>query len=222
MMSRKNIFSNVDWFTVFIYALIALFGWVNIYASLYDEAHQSILDFSQRYGKQLVWIGFAGVIAFFILLIDAKIYEDFSFVIYLSIILLLLGVLVFGTEIAGSKSWFKIGGIAIQPAEFAKFSTALALSKYIVERQVNLKKFSYLVKAVIIFLIPAVLILLQNDTGSALVFMAFVIVLFREGMSAALLSLIVSVGSLFFFTLLLGKWMVIYSLAGLTALIIII
>ena len=221
-MSRKNIFANVDWFTVFIYALIALFGWVNIYASLYDEAHQSILDFSQRYGKQLVWIGFAGVIAFFILLIDAKIYEDFSFVIYLSIILLLLGVLVFGTEIAGSKSWFKIGGIAIQPAEFAKFSTALALSKYIVERQVNLKKFSYLVKAVIIFLIPAVLILLQNDTGSALVFMAFVIVLFREGMSAALLSLIVSVGILFFFTLLLGKWMVIYSLAGLAALIIII
>lgn len=220
MTSRRNIFSNVDWFTIFIYALIVFFGWINIYASLYDEAHQSIMDFSQRYGKQAIWIGLAGVIAFFILLIDAKIFEDFSFVIYLVILFLLIGVLLFGTEIAGAKSWFKIGGIAIQPAEFAKFSTALALSKYTVERQVNLKKFGYLVKAVIIFLIPAGLILLQNDTGSALVFLAFILVLFREGMSAALLALIVVVGVLFFFTLVLGKWMVIYGLAGIALLFI--
>jgi len=214
MIGRKNIFANVDWFTVFIYGIIVLFGWINIYASLYDEAHQSIFDFSQRYGKQLLWIVFSGVLAFFILLIDARIYEDFAFVIYLSIIILLIGVLGFGTEIAGSKSWFKMGGIAIQPAEFAKFATALALAKYIVQRQVNLTRLPHLLKAMVILLIPAVLIFLQNDTGTAIVFAALTIVLFREGMSAGLVALIVTIGFLFFFTLLVGKWMVLYVLAG--------
>lgn len=220
MKSRRNIFANVDWFTVLMYGLILLFGWLNIYAALYDESHPGILDFSQRYGKQLLWIGFAGVVGFFILLIDAKIYEDFSFIIYLFIALLLVGVLFFGTEIAGARSWFKLGGIAIQPSEFAKFATALALAKYLSQRTVNLLKLGHLLKAVIVFSIPAGLILLQNDTGSALVFSAFVIVLFREGMSAMLLAFLVTVAVLFLFTLLYGKWMVIYVLAGLALLFI--
>src|SRR6056297_1450325 len=121
MNNRNNIFSNMDWLTVFFYGLIVLFGWINIYSAVYDEAHQSIFDVSQRYGKQMIWIAAAAFLGFLLLLIDARIYENFSFLIYVGVMVLLLGVLVGGKEIAGSKSWFQIGSIAIQPAEFAKF-----------------------------------------------------------------------------------------------------
>ncbi|MCF8232295.1 MAG: rod shape-determining protein RodA [Bacteroidales bacterium] len=221
MTSRRNIFANVDWFTVFLFILIAFFGWLNIYASLYEDTQHGILDFSRRYGKQLIWIGFSGIIAFFILLIDAKVYENFSFIFYLSVLLLLAAVLLFGTEVAGSKSWFRIGGVAIQPAEFAKFATALALAKYLAQRQVNLLKIHYLARAAFILLIPAFLIFLQNDTGSALVFLAFILVLFREGMSGSLLGFLALFVMLFIFTLLFGKWEVFYALAGLAILAVI-
>lgn len=218
MKSRRNIFANVDWFTVLLFILIAFFGWLNIYAALYEDTQQGILDFSRRYGKQLIWIGFSGVIAFFILLIDAKVYENFSFIFYLSVLLLLVAVLFVGTEVAGSKSWFRIGGVAIQPAEFAKFATALALAKYLAQRQVNLLKIHYLARAAFILLIPAFLIFLQNDTGSALVFVAFILVFFREGMSESLFGFLAVIVMLFIFTLLFGKWQVLYALAGLSIL----
>lgn len=219
MNSRRNIFANVDWFTILLFVLIAFFGWLNIYASLYEDSQQGILDFSRRYGKQLIWIGFSGVIAFFILLIDAKIYEDFSFIIYLGVILLLIAVLLVGTEVAGSKSWFKIGGVALQPSEFAKFATALALAKYLAQRQVNLLKLHYLARAAFILFIPALLIFLQNDTGSALIFVAFILVFFREGMSASLLGFLVTIVLLFIFTLIFGKWQILYALSGLAVLL---
>lgn len=214
MNNRYSVFSNIDWLTMALYIIIMLFGWVNIYSAVYDEAHQSIFDISQRYGKQMLWISAALVLAFFITLIDSKIYENFSFLIYLVVIALLVGVLVGGKEIAGSKSWFQIGSIAIQPAEFAKFATALALAKYLTQPGVNISKFKYLVRALIILALPGGLILLQNDTGSMLVFSVFALVLYREGMPSWILVFALAVGIIFLSTLMVGKWMVIGALGG--------
>ena len=220
MNNRNNIFSNIDWLTVFFYGLIMLFGWINIYSAVYDEAHQSIFDVSQRYGKQMIWIAAAAFLGFLLLLIDARIYENFSFLIYVGVMVLLLGVLVGGKEIAGSKSWFQIGSIAIQPAELAKFATALALAKYLTMPNIDLRKLKYLIKAFIIIFTPAVLIFLQNDTGTALVFAAFVMVLYREGMTPGLLYFAAAMIVIFLSTLIAGKWVVISALAGIAFLLI--
>ncbi len=214
MGNRYSVFSNIDWLTISLYIIIMLFGWVNIYSAVYDEAHQSIFDISQRYGKQMLWISAALVLAFFITLIDSKIYENFSFLIYIAVIALLVGVLVGGKEIAGSKSWFQIGGIAIQPAEFAKFATALALAKYLTQPGVNVSKFKYLFRTLIIIGLPAILILLQNDTGSMLVFSVFALVLYREGTPSWILVFALAAGIIFLSTLMVGKWMVIGALGG--------
>ncbi len=221
MNNRNNIFSNFDWLTVLFYVLIVLFGWINIYSAVFDEAHQSIFDVTQRYGKQMIWIVAAAFLGFLLLLIDARIYENFSFLIYVAVMLLLLGVLVGGKEISGSKSWFQIGSIAIQPAEFAKFATALALAKYLTMPNIDLRKLKYLMRAFIIILTPAALIFLQNDTGTALVFTAFVMVLYREGMTPGLLYFAAAMIVIFLATLIGGKWVVISALAGIGLLLIV-
>ncbi|MDZ7778130.1 MAG: rod shape-determining protein RodA [Bacteroidales bacterium] len=215
MSDRNSIFSNIDWLTIFIYAVLVLFGWINIYSSVFDEAHQSIFDVSQRYGKQMMWIAAAAFLGFLLLLIDARVYENFSFLVFIALMILLLGVLVGGKEIAGSKSWFQIGPVALQPAEFAKFATALALAKYLSLPMTDLKKGKYLLRAFAILGAPAVLIILQNDTGSALVFAAFVLVLYREGMPSGLLFFAGAVIVIFLATLIAGKWMVVSALAAL-------
>ena len=159
-------------------------GWVSIYAAVYDDSHSSILDISQRYGKQMIWILAAGVIAFMIMLTDAKVFNAFAYIIYgISILDPCLPFLTIGTEISGSKSWFQIGGVAIQPAEFAKFATCLALARYLSSYATDFRLLRAKIVSAIFILIPAILILLQNDTGSAVVFAAFILVLYREGLS---------------------------------------
>lgn len=183
MRQQRNIFQNIDWITVSIYLALLLIGWVNIYAAVFNEDHSSILDLSQNYGKQLIWIVSSLVLAIFILVIDGKFYESFAWLIYLFLILLLVAVLGFGKEVSGSKSWFEIGNFRIQPAEFAKFATGLALARFLSIANINMKDLRTKVIAGAILLIPASLVLLQNDTGSALVFGSFVFVLYREGLS---------------------------------------
>jgi len=183
MRERRGLFQDIDWVMVIIYLLLMFIGWVNIYAAVYDQEHANILDLSQRYGKQLVWIGAAILIAFLIILIDPKFFNQFAFLIYGVSILSLLLVLGFGHEVAGSKSWFVIGSFKIQPAEFVKFSTALALAHYLGNLGVKVDNLKATFYAALIILTPATLILLQNDTGSALVYAAFMLVLYRQGLS---------------------------------------
>ncbi len=170
-----------------MYALLVFFGWLSIYSASSGEDPGSIFDFSQRYGKQMMWIGMAIVLAMIILIIDAEFFSATSFFIYLLMIALLIGVLMFGKTVAGSKSWFQIGSFAIQPSEFTKFATALALAKYLSTLDIDIQKMRTKIIASAIVLLPAFLILLQNDTGSALVYSAFVIVLFREGLSGTII-----------------------------------
>lgn len=208
MRARKGTFYNIDWITIFIYLILVIIGWVNIYSAVYDESHSSIVDMSQRYGKQLMFIIAALMLAFIILLVDVKLFSAFSFVIYIITILFLLSVLVIGTKIAGAKSWFQLGGFGLQPAEFAKFATALVLAKYLSGLNVNLLKFSSLFKAGLIIVLPAALIILQPDTGSALVFASFILVLYREGLSSKILLFALMAIVLFIATLMINKFIV--------------
>ncbi len=218
MRKRENIIANTDWFTVFLYLILVVFGWLTIYSASFDSPDASMFDMSQRYGKQALWIGLALVLAFVIMIIDAKFFSAFSLWIYLFIMLVLIGVLLFGKTVAGSKSWLQIGGIAIQPAEFAKFATALALANYLGKLNVDTNKLKTKITAVAIIMTPMLLILLQNDTGSALVYFSFILVLYREGFSGIFIVLGLVIGMLFVLTLLFGKLYLIIGLAVITIL----
>ena len=218
MRERQAILQNIDWITVLLFLLLVFIGWINIYSAVYNEEHSNIFDFSQRYGKQLIWIFAALGIAFIIMLIDATFFTTFSYLIYSLSILSLVAVLLIGTEIAGSKSWFQFGSIAIQPSEFAKFATCLAIAKYLSTFNVSLSRFRSKFIASIIILLPASLVLLQNDTGSALVYAAFLLVLFREGLTGNILLIGLLVAFLFVITLLSSQLLII-ALLVLTALL---
>ncbi len=221
MRERTNILKTIDWWLILLYLLLVLMGWLSIYAAVYDENHSSILDMSQNYGKQLLWIVTSIVLALIILITDARFFSSFAMLIYILMIGALIGVLLFGKEIAGSKSWFQIGSFSLQPAEFAKFATNLAMAKYLSTLNLNLKNPKSLFKSVIILAIPAGLIFLQNDTGSALVYSAFVFVLYREGMPGSILVIGLTVVVLFLMTLLVNKLIVVGVLALAGALVIV-
>ncbi len=181
-MINKGIILKIDWLTVFIYLLLVLFGWVNIYSSVYNEEHKSIFDISQRYGKQLLWIIIAFAIIIFIFLTDSYIISSLSYFIYGITILMLILVFFLGEATHGSHSWFKIGDFKIQPAEFAKFALALAVSKYMNKENFELMDLRNFATVTAFILLPFLLILLQGDAGSALVFIVFILVLYREGL----------------------------------------
>lgn len=175
--------SSIDWITLLLYFLFITIGLLSVYASVYKETNPHIWDTTQNYGKQLIWIGISVFIGMLILLIDEKFFFAFAYPIYGITIFMLLLVLVAGTTVKGSSSWIEIGGFRMQPAEFAKFGTALALAKYLSGYNKNFAKKrldQYI--SIAIILAPMVIILLQNETGSTLVFFSFVFVLYREGL----------------------------------------
>lgn len=184
-----NIKSSVDWLTIAIYLVLVICGWLSIYGASYDyENVTSIFDLGSRSGKQLIWIGTSLVLGFVLLKLESRIYDVFAYFIYAAFILLLVVTIIIAPEIKGSRSWLVItNDIRIQPAEFAKFAVALALAKYI--SRYNFKMLSPKNLAVIIAIIalPMLLILLQNETGSALVYVAFVLMLYREGLPGIVL-----------------------------------
>ena len=214
MRRRINIWTSVDWLTVALYLLLVILGWINIYAAVYNEEHQSILDFSMRYGKQLIWICAALVIALLIFIIDVNFYSYFAYAIYGLTILMLILVLFFGVEVNSAKSWFQFGSFRIQPAEFAKIATALAIARYLSAYNVQINTFKSYWRLAAIILAPAILIFLQNDTGSALVFFVFILVLFREGLSVEILLLGIFMIILFILALVLDKLTIILLSIG--------
>lgn len=182
MKEEKSIFRNIDRTTVFIYLLLVLMGWINIYAAVYDDTHRNILDMSQAYGRQALFIIGALVLALMVMLTDVKFFNAFAYIIYAIVIVLLFSVLIMGKEVAGSKSWFGVGGFGFQPAEFGKFAANLAIARYMSQLDFDSKKLRHRIMPIVILAIPALLILLQNDTGSAIVYSAFVLVFYRQGM----------------------------------------
>lgn len=214
----RRLIYNIDWFTILLYLALVGMGLACIYSVDYDENNKNLFNFSKEHGKQVLWIGTAFLIAFLIMLIDSKFFTSFAFVIYGLTILLLIGVLLFGKEVNNSRSWFEFGGIRLQPAEFAKFSTNLALANMMSRHNFRVMEWKNLLLVGVLLAIPAGLILLQNDTGSALVYSSFIFVLFREGMHGSILFLCFAAIILFILSILIQPFSVLLVIIGCAAL----
>jgi rod shape determining protein RodA len=197
-----------DWGVIVLYALLAVFGWVNIYAACYHEDHAFVFDFASQHGKQLIWVAMAAVIAFVTLYIEPRVFSNTSYIIYAVALVLLLITLVLARTVNGGRSWIDLGPFKFQPSEFAKFATALALAKYAGGVEKTLDTVKGRLTALAMMAIPAVLILLQHDTGSAMVFVAFVIPLFREGLTKYVLIFAAYAVVLFVLALVINKYIV--------------
>jgi rod shape determining protein RodA len=209
---EAKITGKIDWLIIFIYAALVMMGWLNIYAAVYDpENFKSIFDLETNSGKQLLWIGTSVILIIFIMVMDFRFWDSFSIILYGTIILMLLAVLVFGREVNGAKAWFEIGSFRLQPAEFSKFITALVLARFLQRSDKKVGEIKNLSIIAVIIGAPLMLIFLQPDPGTALVFAAFFIVLYREGLTPVPLILGLAAGALFILTLVVPQ---IYMVIG--------
>ncbi len=182
MRRRNNIFKGVDWLLVVFYLFFVFLGWLSIYAATYTEDQTFVFNLATKYGKQIFFILLSTVLIIFILAIDRKFYERYSGIFYLLSLLSLIGLFIFGKNINGATSWYHFGSFSFQPSEFAKAATALALANYLSERGMDLKKLPTQLRTFAIILLPAILITLQPDPGSALVYGFLIFVLYRFGL----------------------------------------
>lgn len=213
MAKQINFKSGVDWLTILFYFGFLIIGFFNIYAAVYNpEAPLDLFSLEHNAGRQLFFIIGALFLIVFILFLDFKIYDSFAYVFYGALILLLIGTIFLGSEIKGSKSWIKFGTFSLQPAEFAKTATALALAKYLSAHTINLTKWRDLWKALALIFIPPIIIIAQKETGSALAFAIFIVVLFREGLSPIYPLLSIAFVILLITTLVYPEWQVILGL----------
>ena len=212
MRFKSHIFDKVDWWTVLMYAALVIIGWLNVYAALFNENYE-LIDFSQKYGRQLIWISIGFLIAIFILFFNWKFFEGFAYLIYLLSLLSLIGVLLFGIEVNGAKSWFDFGFMRIQPAEFAKIACCLAVAKFLSRLNMSLEKTKNKIIATALILLPVFFITLQNDTGSALVYSTFILVLYRFGLPATLLIIGIVTTILFVTSIIVSKIVLIMILS---------
>lgn len=179
---KKNIFFGIDWLLILFYFILIFLGWINIYSATINEDAVTLINFSTEYGKQLIWIGLSFPIIILILFFDANFYEKYASILYLVGLTSLIGLFIIGKNINGATSWYDFGGFSLQPSEFVKAATALAIAKLVSDKQFNLKKWNTQIQSMLILFFPALLITLQPDPGSALVYTAFIFVLYREGL----------------------------------------
>jgi len=217
-MSGNSVLRRLDWLTVFLFALLVFFGWVNIYSTTLTESHTSIFNLSTLYGKQLFFMGISLIFIVLILSLDSSFFERFSSLFYIISLVFLLGLFVFGKTIAGATSWYDLGFFNFQPSEVGKLTAALALAKYLSDIQTDLKKPKHQLYAVLIILTPILLILPQPDPGSALVYFSLFFVLFREGFPLQYLGFAMLFILLFVTTLMFGVVWVGIGLGILTSL----
>jgi rod shape determining protein RodA len=213
MIRQEKIKHKMDWITVMLYAVIVLWGWLNIFSVTYEE-NQSIFDTSINSGRQLIFIISSIVIIAVIFIVDMRFYETFAWIIYGVVLFLCVVVLFSGREVGGNQAWLRIGSFGFQPSEFAKFATALVVAKY--TSQVGFR-IDLLRNQAILFIIigaPMLLILLQKDTGTALVFTSFVLVFYREGMSPFLILVGLGVAVIFILTLLVENEYILFAIIG--------
>ena len=208
----NNIFAGVDWLLVTLFVILVSFGWLNIYSASKTDEDLELLNFSTEYGKQLIFIFLTIPLIIIILFFNAKFYEKFSIIFYLVSLLSLVGLFFFGKTINGATSWYNFGVLGLQPSEFVKAFTALAVAKLISDRQYNFKLIKNQIKAFIVIFTPAFLITLQPDVGSALIYVAFFFVLHREGLTLNYIILGALLIVLFLLTILLGVTLVLSSL----------
>ena len=204
---------KIDWWTVGLWAFLVVFGWLNIYAATYNESHATLFDLSTFHGKQLLWIGGAALAAIIVMLTEPRVFSNGAYIIYTVVLALLVVTLFIAVTSHGGKSWIDLGFFRLQPSEFAKFATALALAKFMSAIDVEWRQTSTKLVALTIVAIPTALVFMQHDTGSALVFLAFVFPLYREGLSGSILVIGVAAIALFVLALLVNKYILIGALA---------
>lgn len=188
MVTRSvSLWKTLDWVTICIYLILITAGWFSICGASYDYGDRDFLDYSTRAGKQFMWIICSFGLGFVLLMLEDRLYDMFSYIIYIGLILLLIATIFIGSDIKGSNSWIKLGPVNLQPAEFAKFATALVLAKYVNSYSFSIKKAKCVISLATFILLPMMLIILQKETGSALVYLAFFLVLYREGMPGVVL-----------------------------------
>ncbi|MDR1004123.1 MAG: rod shape-determining protein RodA [Prevotellaceae bacterium] len=184
---RDSVWRSLDWTTIGLYLLLITVGWLSVCGASYDYGDREFWDFSTRAGKQLVWIVCSFGLAFVLLMLDDAVYDTFAFLIYIGLMALLVVTVFIAPETKGSRSWLILGPVSLQPAEFAKFATALALAKYMSVYSFTMRSWKHVLGVVALILLPMLLIVMQQETGSALVYLAFFLVLYREGMPGAVL-----------------------------------
>ncbi|TVZ52173.1 rod shape-determining protein RodA [Dokdonia sp. Hel_I_53] len=204
MARNSRSIGSFDWVLIVLYLALVTIGWVNIYSASFDPSAESFFSMSNEYFKQIVWIFLGFIIIAFILFLDSKFFDRFSSVIYIISLLSLLLLFVFGKTISGATSWYNLGFMSLQPSEFAKAATALAIAKYLSDLQTNIRTIRDQIIALVIIALPALIIIPQPDPGSALVYAAFFFPLYREGLAASYLILGATAISLFVLTLLIG------------------
>lgn len=202
--SKSNPLLNLDWPLILLYTVLVVVGWLTIYATTFSFEQIDLINLSTYHGKQFVWIGFSVLIIVLILSIEASFYERFSSIFYVVSLLFLLGLFIFGKTINGQTAWYSFGGFSLQPSEFVKATTALAVAKIMGDNLFNIKKISDYRNVLIVLFIPFILILLQPDFGSAIIYFAFVFVLLREGLSIRLFGSLFIVLLLFISTIKFG------------------
>lgn len=212
-MSEIKRATQFDWITILLFVALVTIGWMNIYSASLDSAATSFFDFSHIYTKQFLFLGLGILLIIFILALDVKFYERFGSVIYLLSLVSLLGLFVLGKNVNGATSWYFFGPFSLQPSEFAKAATALALAKYVSDIQTNMSLFKDQLRAFLIIAIPALIIVPQPDPGSALIYAAFIFPLYREGLHYIYLLLGFIAAALFVATLLLGATWVALGIA---------
>lgn len=217
-MARSTV-AAIDWIAVLLFLALVLFGWANIYSASYGDQELSLTDFTQVSVKQGYWIVLSIVMIIVIMSLEAKFFERFAGLIYVISLLSLLGLFVFGKTISGATSWYNLGFMSLQPSEFAKAATALALAKFLSDLQTNLKLINHQLRAFLIITLPALIIIPQPDPGSALVYAAFFFPLYREGLAAMYLIIGASASMLFVLTLLIAPVWVVFGVALLIGII---
>lgn len=188
MMRRdETIWKSLDWVTIVVYLMLIVFGWFSVCGASYDYGDRDFLDFSTRAGKQFVWIVCSFGLGFVLLMLDDTVYDFFSYLIYIGMMLLLIVTIFIAPDTKGSRSWLILGPVSLQPAEFAKFATALAVAKLMSTYGFDIHKWKHFAAAVGVFLLPMLFIVAQKETGSALVYLSFFLMLYREGMQGSIL-----------------------------------
>ncbi len=200
---------KVDWLAIGLWFALMLFGWLNIYAAGYSAEHPMLFDFSVQHGKQLIWMAMAIFLAAVIILTEPRVFSNTAYPIYGIVMALLVVTLFVATVTKGGKSWIDFGAFKFQPSEFAKFATALAVAKYLSAINIDMKDLRTKIMVAAIIAVPAALIFLQHDTGSALVFIGFILPLYREGLSGNFLIIGVAAIVLFVLALLINKYILI-------------
>ena len=216
---NRSLAKTIDWSLVFCWLILIFIGWANIYASIHATEPSSIFDFSSRSGKQFVWMATALVIAVTVLFVfPARLYESAAFPIYVFVIMLLVAVIFLGIEVKGSRSWFEFGPVRFQPAEISKISTSLMLAAVMSQSGYRIGRWKDFITTAAIILLPMMIIIGQSETGSALVYVGFIFMLYREGLSGWLIFMVGMAILLFILTLTASPYTAVLVLAGIASL----